>query len=135
MPVLNPSELNIVVSVAGKHWINSMAVSMLLVRSEPLILSQVASCSRTASSQSSLNKHGTLAKPVCELKPCFVVEAVLFADQLQVPAMLFGIILGPIAGRLLQTEKWGTATEGQTRDITLVCQSKERDRVRVRTTY
>ncbi|KAK0384669.1 hypothetical protein NLU13_8755 [Sarocladium strictum] len=75
MPVLNLSELNIVVSVAGGFLLAFGIVSV-------------------------------------KLKQTWYLGEAL-------PAMLFGIILGPMAGRLLQTEKWGTATEGQTRDITL----------------
>lgn len=75
MPVLNPSELNIVVSVAGGFLLAFGIISV-------------------------------------KLKQTWYLGEAL-------PAMLFGIILGPIAGRLLQTEKWGTATPGQTRDITL----------------
>ena len=44
----------------------------------------------------------------------------MFTNASPVPAMLFGIILGPIAGTLLQTEKWGSAEPGQTEEITLV---------------
>jgi hypothetical protein len=37
-----------------------------------------------------------------------------------VPAVLVGIILGPIAARFLDAEKWGSAAEGQQEAITLV---------------
>jgi hypothetical protein len=34
--------------------------------------------------------------------------------------MLFGIILGPVAAKFIDSERWGTAKEGQTEYITLV---------------
>jgi len=37
-----------------------------------------------------------------------------------VPAVLIGVILGPIAARFLDAEKWGSAAEGQQEAITLV---------------
>jgi hypothetical protein len=37
-----------------------------------------------------------------------------------VPAVLIGVILGPIAARFLDAEKWGSAAEGQKEAITLV---------------
>jgi NhaP-type Na+/H+ or K+/H+ antiporter len=36
------------------------------------------------------------------------------------PAMLIGILLGPVAGRLLDSERWGSAVKDQTENITLV---------------
>lgn len=36
------------------------------------------------------------------------------------PAMLVGIILGPIAAKLIDSERWGHAVEDQTAAITLV---------------
>lgn len=36
------------------------------------------------------------------------------------PAMVFGIILGPIAAKFIDSERWGSAVEGQTSDIVLV---------------
>lgn len=35
------------------------------------------------------------------------------------PAVLIGIILGPIAAKFIDTERWGSASEGQTSNITL----------------
>ncbi|KAH6681124.1 Na+/H+ antiporter 2 [Plectosphaerella plurivora] len=35
------------------------------------------------------------------------------------PALIVGIILGPIAGRLILSEEWGSAVAGQTSEITL----------------
>ncbi|OLN81851.1 putative Na(+)/H(+) antiporter C3A11.09-like protein 1 [Colletotrichum chlorophyti] len=35
------------------------------------------------------------------------------------PAVVLGICLGPIAARFLDSERWGSAVEGQTNDITL----------------
>ncbi|KAK1528701.1 sodium/hydrogen exchanger family protein [Colletotrichum costaricense] len=35
------------------------------------------------------------------------------------PAVVLGICLGPIAARFIDSEKWGSAVEGQTQDITL----------------
>ena len=37
-----------------------------------------------------------------------------------VPAVIIGIILGPIAARFLDAEKWGSAAQGQQEAITLV---------------
>jgi hypothetical protein len=37
-----------------------------------------------------------------------------------VPAVLIGVILGPVASRFLDAEKWGSAAEGQQEAITLV---------------
>lgn len=75
MPVLNPSELNIVISVAGGFLVVYGIISV-------------------------------------KIKQTWYLGEAL-------PAMLFGIILGPIAGSLLQTEKWGSAEPGQTEEITL----------------
>jgi hypothetical protein len=36
------------------------------------------------------------------------------------PAMVFGIILGPVSAKFLDSERWGAAVEGQTEDIALV---------------
>lgn len=36
------------------------------------------------------------------------------------PAMAVGIILGPIAAKFIDSERWGTAEPGQTEAITLV---------------
>ena len=45
-----------------------------------------------------------------------VIRLILFA----VPAVLIGIILGPVAGNLLDPERWGSSAEGQKEAITLV---------------
>jgi hypothetical protein len=37
-----------------------------------------------------------------------------------VPALIVGIILGPIAGRLILAEEWGAGIAGQVSEITLV---------------
>jgi hypothetical protein len=34
--------------------------------------------------------------------------------------MVFGIILGPVSAKFLDSERWGAAVEGQTEDIALV---------------
>jgi NhaP-type Na+/H+ or K+/H+ antiporter len=36
------------------------------------------------------------------------------------PALLVGIILGPIAAKFIDSERWGSAEQGQTEHITLV---------------
>lgn len=36
------------------------------------------------------------------------------------PAVIFGIILGPIAAKFLSVSRWGSAAEGQQEAITLV---------------
>ena len=38
-----------------------------------------------------------------------------------VPAVITGIILGPVAGNILDPTRWGSAVEGQQEVITLVC--------------
>lgn len=37
-----------------------------------------------------------------------------------VPAVLIGIILGPVSAKFLDAERWGSAVEGQQESITLV---------------
>jgi hypothetical protein len=37
------------------------------------------------------------------------------------PALVVGIILGPIAAKFIDSERWGSAVKDQTSDITLVC--------------
>lgn len=37
-----------------------------------------------------------------------------------VPAVILGIILGPIAAKFLDAERWGSSIEGQQESITLV---------------
>lgn len=37
-----------------------------------------------------------------------------------VPAVLIGIILGPVSAKFLDAERWGSAAEGQQESITLV---------------
>jgi sodium/hydrogen antiporter len=34
--------------------------------------------------------------------------------------MVFGIILGPVSAKFLDSERWGSAEPGQTEDIALV---------------
>jgi NhaP-type Na+/H+ or K+/H+ antiporter len=36
------------------------------------------------------------------------------------PAVVIGIILGPVAAKFIESEKWGNAEPGQTNAITLV---------------
>lgn len=36
------------------------------------------------------------------------------------PAVLLGIILGPVAAKFIDSERWGSAVEGQTSAIMLV---------------
>jgi hypothetical protein len=38
-----------------------------------------------------------------------------------VPALVFGVILGRMAARFLDSQRWGSAAEDQSSDITLVC--------------
>jgi hypothetical protein len=37
------------------------------------------------------------------------------------PALTVGIILGPIAAKFIDSQRWGSAVKEQTSDITLVC--------------
>lgn len=39
------------------------------------------------------------------------------------PALLVGIILGPIAAKFIDAERWGSAVPDQLEHITLVCPS------------
>ncbi|KAM6537929.1 hypothetical protein FALCPG4_003825 [Fusarium falciforme] len=36
-----------------------------------------------------------------------------------VPAVVVGIMLGPVAAKFIEADKWGAGHEGQTRSITL----------------
>jgi NhaP-type Na+/H+ or K+/H+ antiporter len=36
------------------------------------------------------------------------------------PAVLIGVILGPVAAKFIDSERWGSASPGQTSEITLV---------------
>lgn len=38
------------------------------------------------------------------------------------PAVIIGIVLGPLAAKFLDSERWGHALKDQTEYITLVCQ-------------
>ena len=44
----------------------------------------------------------------------------LTTDDFQVPAVIFGVVLGPIAAKFLDSERWGSRETGQTSEITLV---------------
>lgn len=37
------------------------------------------------------------------------------------PALVVGIVLGPIAAKFIDSERWGSAVKDQTSEITLVC--------------
>ncbi|EAT87626.1 hypothetical protein SNOG_05235 [Parastagonospora nodorum SN15] len=52
--------------------------------------------------------------PTLDVSELNVVIAVL------VPAVMLGIILGPIAAKFLDAERWGSGVEGQQEAITLV---------------
>lgn len=43
-----------------------------------------------------------------------------FTDKIQVPAVILGIVLGPLAAKFLDAERWGSSVEGQQEAITLV---------------
>ncbi|KAH7233076.1 Cation/H+ exchanger [Fusarium tricinctum] len=75
MPVLNLSELNIVLSVLGAFTVLYGIISV-------------------------------------KIKQAWYLGEAL-------PAVFFGVILGPLAARFIDSEKWGSATEGQTNAITL----------------
>jgi hypothetical protein len=49
-----------------------------------------------------------------------------------VPAVLIGIILGPVSAKFLNAERWGSAAEGQQESITLVSSSPSRTSIRPR---
>lgn len=40
-----------------------------------------------------------------------------------VPAVVFGILLGPLAAKFIDADRWGTAAEDQKNEITLVSQA------------
>ncbi|KAH6951965.1 Cation/H+ exchanger [Fusarium avenaceum] len=75
MPVLNLSELNIVLSVLGAFTVLYGIISV-------------------------------------KIKQAWYLGEAL-------PAVFFGVVLGPLAARFIDSEKWGSATEGQTNAITL----------------
>ncbi|KAM0192201.1 hypothetical protein ACHAPI_008371 [Fusarium lateritium] len=75
MPVLNLSELNIVLSVLGAFTVLYGIISV-------------------------------------KIKQAWYLGEAL-------PAVFFGVILGPLAAKFIDSEKWGSATEGQTNAITL----------------
>ncbi|KAF5024483.1 hypothetical protein F66182_3423 [Fusarium sp. NRRL 66182] len=75
MPVLNLSELNIVLGVLGGFMVLYAVISV-------------------------------------KIKQAWYLGEAL-------PAMVMGIVLGPIAARFLDSERWGAAVEGQTEDIAL----------------
>ncbi|KAM0335147.1 hypothetical protein ACHAQA_000188 [Verticillium albo-atrum] len=51
--------------------------------------------------------------PVLDISELNVILGVL------VPAVIVGILLGPVAAKFIETTEWGSATPGQTNDITL----------------
>ncbi|KAI6754725.1 hypothetical protein HG530_012477 [Fusarium avenaceum] len=75
MPVLNLSELNIVLSVLGAFTVLYGIISV-------------------------------------KIKQAWYLGEAL-------PAVFFGVMLGPLAARFIDSDKWGSATEGQTNAITL----------------
>ncbi|KAI8722760.1 Na-H-Exchanger domain-containing protein [Fusarium sp. LHS14.1] len=75
MPVLNLSELNIVLSVLGAFTVLYGIISV-------------------------------------KIKQAWYLGEAL-------PAVFFGVVLGPLAARFIESEKWGFATPGQTNAITL----------------
>ncbi|KAI8686808.1 hypothetical protein LRP88_09436 [Fusarium phalaenopsidis] len=75
MPVLNLSELNIVLSVLGAFTVLYGIISV-------------------------------------KIKQAWYLGEAL-------PAVFFGVVLGPLAAKFIESEKWGSATPGQTNAITL----------------
>ncbi|EMT66949.1 hypothetical protein NOF04DRAFT_15920 [Fusarium oxysporum II5] len=75
MPVLNLSELNIVLGVLGAFMVLYGIISV-------------------------------------KIKQAWYLGEAL-------PAVFFGVILGPIAAKFIESEKWGSAEPGQTSAITL----------------
>ncbi|KAI8680928.1 Na-H-Exchanger domain-containing protein [Fusarium keratoplasticum] len=75
MPVLNLSELNIVLSVLGAFTVLYGIISV-------------------------------------KIKQAWYLGEAL-------PAVFFGVLLGPLAAKFIESEKWGSATPGQTNAITL----------------
>jgi NhaP-type Na+/H+ or K+/H+ antiporter len=47
------------------------------------------------------------------------------------PALTVGVILGPIAAKFIDSQRWGSAVKEQTSDITLVCSNPSFKAVRI----
>lgn len=94
MPTLDVNELNIVISVLGKRpWWLSFRLQ-------------------------------TLTWPVGAFTVLYELISVKMKQKWYLgealPAMLIGILLGTVAGRLIGSERWGSAVKDQTENITLV---------------
>lgn len=94
MPTLDVSELNIIIAVLGKY--------SLLTR-------------LTYGSLTSLPGGFTILYGVISVK---IKQQWYLGEAL--PAMLIGIVLGPIAAKFIDSERWGFAVKDQTEYITLV---------------
>lgn len=51
------------------------------------------------------------------------------------PALIMGIILGPIAAKFIDSTRWGSAVKEQTSDITLVCLIQNFERLQLMHLY
>jgi len=113
MPTLDVSELNVVIAVLGIFTKNQQTYEQ---HYSPEM--QGRSLFSMDSYRSRSSRCGTWEKPVCTSS----LNSVNLDRSLTciVPAVLIGIILGPIASKFLDSERWGSAVEGQTEAITLV---------------
>lgn len=95
MPTLDVSELNIVISVLGMLSSEkqiSLSTILIIITGAFTIL------------------YGIISVKIKQI--WYLGEAL--------PAMVVGIILGPIAAKLIDSERWGSAVKDQTSDIVLV---------------
>lgn len=95
MPTLDVSELNIVISVLG-----------MLSSEKQISLSTILIISTGAF---------TILYGIISVK----IKQIWYLGE-ALPAMVVGIILGPIAAKLIDSERWGSAVKDQTSDIVLV---------------
>jgi hypothetical protein len=66
------------------------------------------------------DSHGIWALPVSLSILTRSREHSIDIRSIAVPAVVVGIILGPVAAKFIEADKWGAGHEGQTRSITLV---------------
>jgi len=48
-------------------------------------------------------------------------RGLVIANIIVVPAVIFGIIVGPVASKFIDSARWGSAAKDQQEYITLVC--------------
>jgi hypothetical protein len=98
MPTLDISELNTIISILGRSF--SMTPHNLVV--QLIVLT-------------SLIGAFTILYGIISVK----IKQIWYLGE-ALPALVFGIILGPVAAKFIDSERWGSAVKDQTSDITLV---------------